>query len=121
MSCVEEQNATATAAAAVVQGAVIGIAPGKPHHGSQQQELRQQHPAAPPPQPIVEEGQRQTVHQGSPEELEGVGRADQCKQADGGQVDIDGAHPVESTEPVSRNGAPLEKPIRRMMSCFLLR
>ena len=81
-SCDAETNATATASSANARVACAGEVPASSSSVAGQRQLRQHQPAAAPAEPR----QIEAVHQRRPQELEGVGQADQAQEADRGDV-----------------------------------
>ena len=104
-SCDADMKATATASSAKACVAPVGEVPASSNSAPRQHQLRQHQPAAPPAEPR----QVEAVHQRRPQELEGVGQADQAEEADGRHVEPFDA----SARPASpARSAPAAAPMR---------
>ena len=88
-SCDADMKATATASSAKARVAPRGRGARQQQQRGGQGQLRQHQPAAPP----AEQRQVEAVHQRRPQELEGVGQADQAEEADRRHVQAFHAEP----------------------------
>ena len=93
MSCVAEAVATSSAPNATSHGAFAGSVKREKHDRGHQQELREHQPAAAAADSARQHRHVERIDQRRPEELDGVGHADQREQADGAEVDAGLGHP----------------------------
>ena len=122
ISWVAEAVATRTAAAEHdVPGRRRRIAEAEQHDRNDQQKLRKYKPSPPSAEQPGEQGNIKGIDNRRPQELDGVGRADQCEQTDGAEVNAGSRIQTNSVEPDSASGNPAEKPRNRTMSTRGLR
>ena len=93
------------------RGGARGRGGEREQHGGER-ELREHEPAAAP----AEQRPVEAVHQGRPQELEGVGQADQAEEADGGDVEPfdaePGLHALQGACPPPARRPPAAAPAR---------
>ena len=95
MSWVADAVATMTAASATNQGADSGSWRPRKDDRHHQQDLREHQPAAPVAEQAAEDRHLKGIDDGRPQELDGVGNADQGEQADRAEIDADILHPQQ--------------------------
>ena len=83
-----------------------GIGEREEHDRRHQQQLREHEPAAPPPEQARQHRHVERIDQRRPQELDGVGRADQREQADGAEIDAGLAHPHQQGRAGERERQP---------------
>ena len=110
MSCVADAVATISAPNATSHGAVAGSRERQERDRGHQQELREHQPAAPPSEQPRQHRHVERIDQRRPQELDGVGRADQRKQPDGAEVDTGFAHPDQQRRAGERERQPGREP-----------
>ena len=93
MSWVAEAKATMRAPSATASGAADRIARAEEEDRRHQQELAGDEPAAAPPELAREPRHLERIDDRGPQELDGVGQADEGEHADGAEVDAAVGHP----------------------------
>ena len=106
MSCVAEAVATSSAPTATHHGSSHRIAEGQECDRRDQQELGKHEPAAPSAEQRRQHRHVERIDDRRPQELDGVGRADERKQPDGAEVDARFPHPDQQRRAGQRQRQP---------------
>ena len=106
MSCVAEAVATSSAPSATSHGDAAGSQKAEENDRRDQQELRKNQPAAPPAEQRRQHRHVERIDDRRPQELDGVGRADEREQADGAEIDARFPHPDQQRRAGQRKRQP---------------